>query len=187
MRTQPIQKLAALVPALVVGLLLVAPSVRADWGKPTVPAIVRQAIDKAFPKAKIKDVEREDENGVAFYSLEIKWQHRELDVEVAADGALGEVEERIEREAVPAAVLLKMDELVGKGKLRGIERHERHGVAQDGTFKPLPAVQVVYEAKVSNGHSRAEYRIDPSGKLLPAEKEDDGDQDGEHEGEQDDD
>ena len=52
-------------------------------GKKSLPEAAREAIKKAFPKAKIRSVEREREHGVLYYEVNMKDKDKRFEVEVS--------------------------------------------------------------------------------------------------------
>jgi hypothetical protein len=52
------------------------------------PAVVKQAIDQRYPGAQYVSAERETENGVTSYEVEIIFEGRQLEIDVTADGVV---------------------------------------------------------------------------------------------------
>ena len=142
------------------------------------PDVAKQAVLKEFPGATIKEVGRERERGVSYYEVELKWQGKELEVEVAADGSIGEIEEELALKDLPDKVAAKAKEIVGDGSIKGIERHDVRGVPGKGTFQPSPTPKIVYEIKYIKDGKKHEVELVVTGdSILVATNDDDGDDD----------
>lgn len=143
------------------------------------PEVVKTAIEKSFPGATIKETGRERENKVVYYEVEIAWKGQELEVEVAEDGALGEVTQELKEADLPAAVAAKVKALVGAGQLKEIERTEVRGLPKGTTFAPQNPAKTIYEIKYMDPVKKRtlEARLSADGDVLPAGDDDDDDED----------
>lgn len=155
-----------------------------------VQAVVKTAIEANFPGATIKAMEPEREHKVVYYDVEIAWKGKEMEVEVATDGALGEVTQETKQADLPAAVAAKVKELVGAGKLKEIELTEVRGVPKGTTFAAQTPV-IVYEIKYKDAIKKktVEARLGADGAVLVGsgdDNEDDADDDHDGGGEDDD-
>jgi len=112
---------------LIVALVLVA---GAGWGTaasvgrtPTgVPVLVAKAIDAAFPGAVIKGVEAELEEGVELCVVLLQQGGRAIEVEVARDGSIAEVESVLALAEVPDGVAEAIRTRTQGGEIILIER-----------------------------------------------------------------
>ena len=73
---------------LAVGLLVGCAGNDEDIPVGELPAVVRQAIDQRYPGAQYVSAERETENGVTSYEVEITFEGRQLEIDVTADGVI---------------------------------------------------------------------------------------------------
>jgi len=142
------------------------------------PAAAAAAVKKAFPKASIEEVERE-EVSLALYEVEIEQGDSEAEITVTSDGQIVEVEKEVAASALPKAVAMTLKKLAGGAKVEEIERVEVHAVLK---LVKLAKVKVVYEAEFVRDGKEVEVRIGADGKLLATvidDDEDDDDDDGE--------
>lgn len=124
------------------------------------PAKVAETIKREFPSARVTGVGREEENGVMYYEVNLRDRGRRVEVEVTADGAIGEIEAYPRVEDLPKDVRAIVAKAT-KGALRvRIERHERRGRARNGTFVPLPTPTVSYEVRYVLGGRRRRLWLD---------------------------
>jgi uncharacterized membrane protein YkoI len=154
--------------------------------KPALPQAAQDALLKAFPGATISEIERESEDGVKFFSVELEQDGKEIEVEVTAEGAFGEVESVVALESLPAAVQKALGEATKGGKIAHIEKHEIRGRPEAGKFIPVDPPKLVYEAKYTLEGKRksAAVTVDAAGTASAAkgdkgDREDDDDDDDE--------
>lgn len=104
-----------------VALLLAAPAY-AD-ATHTCPAAVTSAVMKAFPKATIGTCKAEHERGKDIFEVKLaKANGDKVEVDVAPDGAILQVEEKIAVEALPDAVKKAFAAKYPKAKAGGAEK-----------------------------------------------------------------
>lgn len=90
--------------ACVLATALAAPPVFAkDPAK--CPTAVTAAIKKAFPRGAIRSCKAEREAGAEQFAVVVKTGTTRVEVDVAPDGAIKQIEQRIAIDQVPAAVL----------------------------------------------------------------------------------
>ena len=150
--------------------------------KVVLPPPAAAAIKKAYPKATIAKVEWEKE-AVILYEVELREDGKEIEVEVAADGLIVEVERKVTKEELPEAVAKTLGEQAGDAEIKELEKEKIHAVVK---LVKLDKPQTVYEAKVMQNGKLVEVKIAEDGKLLGKkvehehEKEDDDEE--KHEG-----
>jgi len=146
-------------------------------GAAEVPDAVKAAIEKHFPGATIAEIGREREHKVHYYEVEIEWKGKEIEIEVAVDGALGEVSQEIKQGELSADLAAKVTALVGKGKLLKIERTDRHGRPKGTTFEALDPVKTTYEIKYRDPvkKKKVEVKLAADGSKVVADDDDDDD------------
>jgi hypothetical protein len=90
---------------------------------PDCPVAVRNAIDKAFPKATISKCKAEREKGHDQFEVVLtKADGAKAEVDVAADGKILQVEEKIAIDKVPAAVMKAFARKYPKAKVDSAEK-----------------------------------------------------------------
>ncbi len=85
------------------------------------PRAVVEAVKKRFPDADMKSAEKEEENGKAEYEVAITDKGRKKSVTVTPEGALVEIENRIEAKDMPKALADALDQKYPKATLKSIE------------------------------------------------------------------
>jgi len=153
------------------------------------PEPVAASIAKHFPDAKVEGVEREREAGVLYYEVELREGKKRFEVEVAPDGAIGEIESAQTLDDLPEDVRkLVTDNTKGARRLH-IEKHERRGRAQGDTFAPLKRPTTFYGVTWRDKGKRNALRINltPEGPKVTLGVDDDEEDDDEDEDEDEDD
>jgi uncharacterized membrane protein YkoI len=136
------------------------------------PKPVSEALEREFPGATILSTEREKEDGVDVYEVELKYKGERIEVEFAPDGSIGEIEAKLGMDALPADVQKAVKQATtGASRVR-VERHERRGRARNGTFAPLAKPRTRYEVKYTVGRRRMSlwFDADEMTTLPPAAK-----------------
>ena len=130
------------------------------------PREVLSAFQKAYPKATIKGLSREEENGKTYYEIESLDGETGRDISYLADGKVAEIEETIATSPLPPEVKATMSKEYPKGRIVKAEKN-----VHDST--------VEYEIHVAVGKHKHELVVDPAGKIVKHEKE--GKEEGEKE------
>ena len=155
------------------------------------PAKAAAAIKAAFPTARIEEVEREREDGVVVYEVELQIGRKEIEVEVDAAGVIGSVEEELRIADAPKAVLAACKKMYPGAEVDEVERCEIRGVFLYTGFAALAEPRIVYEVELETTDDKeVELVLDAAGKVLEKEvddDDDDDDDDGEHHDDDDDD
>ena len=126
--------------------------------KVKLPEEIKTAFEAAYPKATIRNVSTEKENGEMHYEVESMDGTMARDLIYRADGTVVEMEETLAQIDLPKPVL---DAAAGKypqGKILKAERLTR------GTT-------VSYELQIKAGKRTHEISLDPAGKPLVTKKE----------------
>jgi hypothetical protein len=151
--------------ALIAGLGLAVTATAGDQekkiGKKDLPAPVLSAFEKAYPKAKITEMAREEENGVTYYEIESKDGKIKRDLLYTVEGVLTAAEEKIDPKDLPEAVSQAIKSGYPKAKVEKAEKINRGDTLE-------------YEVIVEEGKTETELVFDPSGKLLKTEKKEEG-------------
>ncbi|MFH1732184.1 MAG: PepSY-like domain-containing protein, partial [Planctomycetota bacterium] len=112
------------------------------------PAPAANAVKAAFPGATVSEIERENENGVLLYEVELKQNGAEIDVKVMADGTIVEVESKIAAKDLPAAVAKAVEKAAPGATIKEVERKEIRAALKAGKVVKLAKPEVVYEVEV---------------------------------------
>ena len=124
------------------------------------PAKIQTAASAILKGAKVTEVEIEKEDGKLEYEIEFIKDKRETCIKLDAAGKLLETETEIELKEAPALVQATIKKEMGeKGELEELEKVVVNG-------------DVSYEAEIEIGEKEIELLIDPSGKILKKEVED---------------
>jgi uncharacterized membrane protein YkoI len=124
----------------------------ADCPKPVVDAIA-----KAFPGASLTRCKAEKEHGRdQFEARLVRSDGAKLEVDLAPDGTILQIEEAIAVDKLPAAVSKAFAARYPKGKATGAEKQTAGKV-------------VTYEIKFDLGAARKEATFDESGKFIEEE------------------
>ncbi len=95
-------------PAVLAGLLLVAPEARAQakdsLDVSQIPAVVLTALKAKFPGAEIRRWTTEREGGLVLYDIEFSERGRKAEADIKEDGTYHNFERAIAASALPAAV-----------------------------------------------------------------------------------
>jgi hypothetical protein len=125
--------------------------------KNDLPQAVLSAFEKAYPKATIKGLSTEVEEGKTYFEIESVDGKISRDLLYLADGSVAEIEEGVSTADLPSTVKATLHKEYPKGKVVKAE-------------KTTKGTAVTYEMKVSSGKTTAELVIDPAGKVIKNEK-----------------
>ncbi|MHC4808603.1 MAG: hypothetical protein ACYTBX_20400 [Planctomycetota bacterium] len=141
------------------------------------PAPIAQTIKEKFPGATVVGFVMEREPGVRYYEVNLRRGEDRIEVEVAPDGSIGEIESRVALEGLPEAHQARIREAVGRGKIHRVEKHVRVGRGRNGTFAPLKSPVGFYEVKYYDDDRRRAVKvpIDPD-QIWVVDDEDDDEQ-----------
>jgi hypothetical protein len=125
--------------------------------KKDVPAAVLTAFETTYPKAVIKGLAIEKEDGKTFYEIESVDGKLSRDLLYLADGTVFEIEEGVTGADLPAAVKSAVVKEHPKGKVSKCEK-TTHGS------------DVVYDCQVISGKAKYSMVIAPDGKVIKNQK-----------------
>ena len=166
----------------VLGLAVVMMPARADEEKVSVdklPAAVKKALKRKFPKAEIEKATKEVEDGNTVYEVELEIKDRSVDVSLKADGTILEIEREVPADELPEAVRKKLAASYPKAK---IEKAEEVTKGEDGPVRYEVAIttEVVLTANgkiVQAEEAEDEKKPTAQAKKSKKDKEDDDDDD----------
>lgn len=158
---------------IVMGLSLLAAVAATGWASgddeeqvsiDQVPAAVKATILKEAKGGTVKKIERETEKGKTIYEAEINIDGREIEIEVAADGTLLEIEEEVSLDQVPAAVKATILKEAKGAAIMEVERETSSG-------------KTFYEAEWRADGKEVEIKVAADGTLLGREVEEEDEDD----------
>jgi uncharacterized membrane protein YkoI len=138
--------------------------------KVELPKAAADAIDAAFPGAKIGKVELEDEDGVKLYEAKLTVKDAEIEVSVSAEGVISEVETGITVEALPKVVADALAKAAEGGKIEEVTKEEQRATVKDGKLVKLDTPTIKYSAEIVKGDKKTKVEIADDGKVLEGEK-----------------
>ena len=122
------------------------------------PTAVEKTVVEQSKGATIRGFSEEKENGRTTYEAEMLVNGHTKDVQMDANGAVIEIEEQLDIQAVPAGVRAGLQAKAGKGKITKIESiTKKHKL-------------VAYEAQVVTDGKKSEVQVGPDGKPLDHEE-----------------
>ena len=122
------------------------------------PAAVEKTVVEQSKGATIRGFNEEKENGQTTYEVEMLVNGHTKDVQMDANGAVIEIEEQVDLQAVSGDVKAGLQAKAGKGKIAKIESITKKDKL------------VAYEAQVVTDGKKSEVQVGPDGKLLDHEE-----------------
>jgi hypothetical protein len=150
------QRLAPLLVLLLgITILLVAGTIAGEKKitRKELPTAVLSAFEKAYPKAVIRGLSKEEENGKTFYEIESLDGKTHRDLLYSPDGTVAEIEQAVAVNDLPAAVKATVSKNFPKGKILKSERLTRDTVTE-------------FEVVISSGKAKHEVVLDPAGNIV---------------------
>lgn len=136
-------------------------------GKKTcLPDAVKAAINTSYPKAEIEEVEAECE-GLKVYEVELEQNDQELELTLAKDGTIIEVETKVCMESLPKAVADAITKVAEGAKIKKVEKEVTHAELK---FVKLDDPKTTYEAKIIKDGKKTEIKIAADGTVLKQSK-----------------
>lgn len=162
----PTNRLVTPVAIAICAMILSAVTIHAGEekiAKKDLPREVLSAFEKAYPKASIKGLSREEEGGSVFYEIESLDGKTARDILYTSDGKMAEIEEAIAVKQLPVAVKAAATKGYPKGKIVKAEKVIRESVVE-------------YELHISVGKAKHEIVVDPAGNVVKHETKDAGEE-----------
>ena len=122
------------------------------------PPAVEKTVVEQSKGATIRGFREEKENGQTTYEVEMVVNGHGKDVQMDANGAVLEIEEQVDLQAVSADVRAGLQAKAGKGKITKIESIRKKDKL------------VAYEARVVTDGKKSEVQVGPDGKPLDHEE-----------------
>ena len=142
------------------------------------PETARSQLAARFPRARISEVEAEDDEGIMIYVVTLRDGQQTIEVDILGDGRILEIETAAQPGQIPPNVskVLNSDRELRRTDGKRILRRETWAAVEDGEI--VGRHDVTFIAIVTRGDRMREYRFDGRGKLLgEPEWEDAGDGD----------
>jgi hypothetical protein len=145
---------------LVVSLVLVGSALAQERKikRSDLPAAVEKTVVEQSKGATIREFSEEKENGQTTYEAEMLVNGHSKDVQMDTNGAVIEIEEQVDLQAVSAEVRAGLQAKAGKGKITKVESITKKDKL------------VAYEARVVTGGKKSEVQVGPDGKPLDHEE-----------------
>ena len=146
---------------LLVGSLVLVGSAFAQEKKikrSELPAAVEKTVVEQSKGATIRGFSEEKENGQTTYEVEMLLNGHSKDVQMDANGAVIEIEEQVDLQAVSAEVRAGLQAKAGKGNITKVESITKKDKL------------VAYEAQVVTDGKKSEVQVGPDGKPLDHEE-----------------
>lgn len=180
------RRYGVLVGCMVAAMLLLAGAVRAaeevaaegkakgtEEAKVELPPAAAEAIKAAFPKAKIEEVKMEKEDGLTIYEAELAQEGEpEIEVEVAPDGTIVEIETEIAQKDAPPAVVEAFRAAAPDAKIEEVQKKEIRAEIkkaegdQPAQLVKLDKAKIVYEAELKTGDKEGKITVAADGKVV---------------------
>jgi hypothetical protein len=152
--------------SLVLGTLLLAPPTGAAEETQELPTAAAAAVKKLYPDAEIVDVAHEREEGVTYYEVGLRDGDARIEMEVTADGKVGEIETAVVWKDVPEQIRQQILAETGGAKPSAVERHHVHGVPEGESFRRVDPPIELYEIEYEVAGERREISIASSGLVM---------------------
>lgn len=136
-----------------------------DKGKSSaLPAAAAEALKKAFPDATFEKIEREREGMARLHEVKLRQPGREIEVKLAPDGTVVEVETKVDVEDLPEAAAEVVRAFARFAIMLKLEKKEVF--ARTAPVR-LPKPGIVYEAEIRKSFWREqEIQVAPDGKVV---------------------
>jgi hypothetical protein len=121
--------------------------------KKELPGAVLSSFEKAYPKATIKGLAKEDEDGKTCFEIESLDGKTKRDILYSADGKVAEIEETVAENELPDAVRATVHKEFPTGRIAKAEKLMRGSVIE-------------YEIHVKTGKTTHGIVVDPDGKVV---------------------
>jgi len=130
------------------------------------PDAASDAIEAGWPGATIGRAEVEDEHGLKVHEVDLTHGGRDMEVTVADDGTILEVETELALADTPEPVKGAIIKAADGAVVHEIEREETRAVVRDGKLVKLDKPIVTYEAEFRKAGKEVEIELTPDGKII---------------------
>ncbi len=126
------------------------------------PPAAKAALDALYPNAEIEEVEVEKE-GLKVYEVELEQNGQEVEVTLAADGTLMEVETEMTVQDLPEPVAKAIEKAAEGATIKEVEKEVTYAVVK---LVKLDEPQTSYEAQLSREGAECEIKVAADGTIL---------------------
>jgi len=126
----------------------------------------KAALDALYPNAEIEEAEVEKE-GLKVYEVELEQNDQEVEVMLAPDGTLLEVETEMTAQALPEAVAKAIEKAAEGATIKEVSREVTYAVVK---LVRLDQPQTSYEAELSRQGAECEIEVAEDGTILEQSK-----------------
>jgi uncharacterized membrane protein YkoI len=139
--------------------------------KVELPEAAAKAIKDAFPLATIAKVKAEDEDGMKMFEVELKQDKAEIEVTVAPDGTIVEIETEVALKDVPEAARAAISKAADGAQIKEIAKEEiRAEVRKDdkgvATHVKLGTPKIAFKAELVKGDQKGEIEVAADGTVV---------------------
>lgn len=154
--------------AMVIGVIacVVAYAGKDEQKKTCLPPAARTALDTLYPNAEIEETNVEKE-GLKVYEVELEQNGREVEVTLAPDGTLVEVETEITVQGLPELVAKAIEKAAEGATVKEVEKEVTYAVVK---LVKLEQPQTSYEAELSREGAKCEIELAADGTILEQSK-----------------
>ena len=122
-------------------------------------AAAAKAVEKAYPKAKIKSIEVEAAGDIKLHKLVMINGGREMELEVSPGGKLVSTQMDVAMKELPKPARKAVRKAIEGGKIIKIEKEVIMAVVEGGEVVKLPEPKTIYEVKFTRDGARREAKI----------------------------
>jgi len=140
--------------------------------KPCLPPEAKAALDALYPNAEIEEAKMEKE-GLKVYEVQLEQNGQEVEVMLAPDGTLIEVETEMPAQALPEAVAKAIAEAAEGATIKEVSREVTYAVVK---LIKLAQPQTSYEVELSKQGAECEIEVAADGTILEQSKWKKGDE-----------
>ena len=126
----------------------------------------KAALDALYPNAEIEEVEMEKE-GLKVYEVEVEQNDQEVEVTLAPDGTLIEVETEMTVQGLPEAVAKAIEKAAEGATVKEVSKEVTYAVVK---LVKLDQPQTSYEAELSKEGAKCEIEVAADGTILEQSK-----------------
>jgi len=134
--------------------------------KACLPDAVKATINASYAGAKVEDAEMEHE-GIKVYEVELEQNGQELELTIAPDGTIIEVETEVAMESLPEAVAKAITASAGGAKIKEVKKEVTYAVVK---LVKLDKTETSYEAELIKDDKKGEVKVAADGTILEEAK-----------------
>ena len=139
---------------------------KCEQKKSCLPLAAKAALDALYPNAEIEEVEVEKE-GLKVYEVELEQNGQEVEVVLAPDGTLVEVETEMTVQGLPELVVKAIEKAAEGATIKEVEKEVTYAVVK---LVKLEQPKTSYEAELSKDGAECEIEVAEDGTILEQSK-----------------